>query len=185
MRKTLPMLRPFVFGWTLALLAGQALAAVFYSKEEAFELAFGADATVETQPLFLTDAQTAQIEQLAQAKLDSQLYNVYVGKRGGQLLGYAAIETHTVRSHPETLLFVLSPSGELEKIEVLAFHEPPEYQPPPRWYAQLLKKPLESMRLNQGIDAIGGSTLSTQSAVDSARKVLAVYRIALAAGRER
>lgn len=170
----------YVMGLLLALLAGQVRAVVYYSKEEALQLAFGADAAIAAQPLFLSEAQTAQIEQLAQAKLDSQLYTFYVGQRAGQVLGYAAIETHTVRSHPETLLIVLSPSGDLEKIEVLAFHEPPEYQPPQRWYAQLLKKPLESLRLGNGIDAIAGATLSTQSAVASVRKVMAVYRAALA-----
>lgn len=166
-------------GLLLALLAGSAQAVVYYSKEEALQLAFGEDAAVTAKPLFLSEAQTAQIEPLAQAKLDSQLYTFYVGQRAGQVLGYAAIETHTVRSHPETLLIVLSPKGELEKIEVLAFHEPPEYQPPARWYAQLLKKPLESLRLGQGIDAISGATLSSQSAVASARKVMAVYHVVL------
>lgn len=173
------MRRNIAIGLTLSLLAGNAIATVFYSKEEALQLAFGANATVETKPLFLTDAQTAQIEQLAQAKLDSQLYTFYMGKSGEQILGYAAIETHTVRSHPETLLIVLSAGGELEKVEVLAFHEPPEYQPPQRWYAQLLKKPLETLRLGNGIDAMSGATLSTQSAVSSARKVMAVYRVML------
>ncbi|TAN51806.1 MAG: FMN-binding protein [Methylococcaceae bacterium] len=176
------MRRNIAIGLTLALLAFQAGATVYYSKEEAFQLAFGADASVENQPLFLSEAQTAQIEQLAQTKLDSQLYTFYVGKRAGQVLGYAAIETHTVRSHPETLLIVLSPAGELEKVEVLAFHEPPEYQPPARWYAQLLKNPLETLRLGNGIDAISGATLSTQSAVASTRKVMAVYRVMLSAG---
>ncbi|WP_255210591.1 hypothetical protein [Methylogaea oryzae] len=93
------MRRTLAIGLTLlALTAGNANAVVYYSKEEAFQLAFGEGATVETKPLFLSDAQTAQIEQLAQAKLESQLYTFYVGKRGEQVLGYAAIETHTVRS---------------------------------------------------------------------------------------
>lgn len=94
-------------------------------------------------------------------------------------MGYAAIETHTVRTHPETLLVVLSSSGELVKIEVLAFHESPEYQPAARWFARLLNKPLEALRMGQNIDAISGATLSSQAAVDSARKVLAVYRIGI------
>lgn len=154
-------------------------ATVYYSREEAFQLAFGADATVEPLSLFLSDAQTARIEQLARTRLDSQLYTFYVGKRGGQLLGYAAIESHTVRTHPEALLYVLSPTGELTRIEVLAFHEPPEYQPPPRWYAQLLKRPLDALRLGQGIDAVSGATLSSQAAVDSTRKVMALYQVGL------
>lgn len=159
-----------------------AWATVYYSKEEAFELAFGAGATVETIPVFLSDAQVTTIEKTAGTKLDSQLFTFYVGKRGAETLAYAAIESHTVRTHPETLLVVLSPKGELEKIEVLAFHEPPEYQPPARWFAQLLHKPLERLRLGDGFDAISGATLSSHAALGSARKVLAIYGVAFSTG---
>lgn len=159
-----------------------ALAAVYYSKEEAFDLAFGAGATVETIPVFLSDSQVATVEKTAGTKLDSQLFTFYVGKRGVETVAYAAIESHTVRTHPETLLVVLSPKGELAKIEVLAFHEPPEYQPPARWFAQLLSKPLERLRFGDGFDAISGATLSSNAALSSARKVLAIYGVAFTSG---
>nr|BAL52434.1 hypothetical conserved protein [uncultured Gammaproteobacteria bacterium]BAL54510.1 hypothetical conserved protein [uncultured Gammaproteobacteria bacterium] len=147
------------------------------------ELAFGKGAVVEMQPLFLSAAQKAAIEQLAHVSLDSSLYTFYVGKREGQILGYAAIETHTVRTKPETLLIVLDATGRLRHIEVLAFHEPPEYQPPPKWFARLLEVPLEEMRLGGGVDGVSGATLSAQAATDSVRKVLAIYRVAIAGGK--
>src|SRR5512136_2542237 len=85
-------------------LAQVAVSSVYYSKEEAFELAFGKGAEVEPLPVFLTDEQVTQIEKVAQVKLDSKLYTLHMGKHGGQILGYAAIESHNVRTQPETLM---------------------------------------------------------------------------------
>lgn len=162
----------------LAWLTG-ASGTVYFSKEEAFELAFGAGATIEERTLFLTDEQTAAIEKAAQTKLDGQLFTFYEGKKQGQTVGYAAIESHTVRTQPETLLVVLSPKGELVRAEMLAFNEPPEYQPPARWFDRLLHRPMEDLRLNQGVDGITGATLSSRAALNSIRRVMAIYRLAL------
>lgn len=164
-------------------LAGSAQATVFYSKEEAFELAFGKDAEVEPLSLFLTDEQAERIEKMALVKLDSKLYTLHVGRRGGQVLGYAAIESHNVRTQPETVVIVLSPAGELVRVEMLAFHEPPEYQPPARWFERLYQRPLQELRLGQGADGIAGATLSCRASLDGIRKVMAVYQVAVKEGR--
>jgi hypothetical protein len=164
---------------SLVLLPSLTSAQVFYSKEEAFELAFGKDAVVEDVPVFLTDEQLAAVEKMAQAKVDSQLFTFYEGKKNGQSLGYAAIESHTVRSQPETILIVLSPKGELVRTEILAFHEPPEYMPPTQWFALLNHRPVSDLRLNQGVDAISGATLSSRASLDGIRKVMAVYAVAM------
>jgi len=178
MRKTTIIL--FLSLLTFSIISG---ATVFYSKEEAFELAFGKGAEVEPLAVFMTDEQAAQIEKTAQVKLDSQLYTFHVGKRGGQILGYAAIESHNVRTQPETVLIVLSPAGELVRVEVLAFHEPPEYQPPARWFERLYKRPLGELKLNQGADGIAGATLSSRASLDGIRKVMAIYQIAVKEGK--
>jgi hypothetical protein len=163
-------------------LSHPALGVVYYSKDEAFELAFGQGMEVEQIPIFLTDQQSAEIEKVAQAKLESKLFTFYAGKRQGQVLGYAALESHTVRTQPETLLIVLSPAGELVRTEILAFHEPPEYQPPARWFEQLYRRPVADLFLNRGIDGISGATLSSRAALDSVRKVLTIFRIAFREG---
>ncbi|MFZ2169256.1 MAG: FMN-binding protein [Methylococcaceae bacterium] len=150
---------------------------IFYSKNEAMELAFGKGKQVELLSLFPDDNQVAKIQQDAKVKLDSGLFTFYVGKDQGKILGYAAIETSTVRTKPETLMIVLTPDGELNKVYTLAFHEPPEYQPPERWFEQLYKRPLAEMDFNKGVDGISGATLSTRSALNSIRKVMVIYQV--------
>lgn len=152
-------------------------ATVFYSKNEAMELAFGKEATVEQLSLFPDDQQMAEIQKLARVKLDSGLFTFYVGKNQDKILAYAAIETSTVRTKPETLMIVLTPEGELRNVHTLAFHEPPEYMPPERWFEQLYKRPLADMDFNKGVDGIAGATLSTHASIDSIRKVMAVYQV--------
>ncbi|MGZ8236175.1 FMN-binding protein [Methylobacter tundripaludum] len=152
-------------------------ATIFYSKNEALELAFGKSAQVEQLSLFPDEQQIAKIEELAKVKLDSGLFTFYVGKDQGKVLGYAAIETGTVRTKPETLMIVLTADGELRNVTTLAFHEPPEYQPPERWFEQLYKRPLADMDFNKGVDGISGATLSTRAAVSSVRKVMTIYQI--------
>jgi hypothetical protein len=157
---------------------------VYYSKDEALELAFGKDAQIETVPVFISEEQAAAIEKFAQVKLDSNLFSFFEGKKQGQVVGYAAIESHTVRTQPETMLIVLSPTGELVRTEILAFHEPPEYQPPARWFERLYRRPIADLRLNQGVDGITGATLSSRASLDSIRKTLAIYQIALREGAQ-
>lgn len=150
---------------------------IFYSKNEALELAFGKAAQVEMLSLFPDPNQAAEIQKIAKVTLDSGLFSFYVGKAEGKLLGYAAIETNTVRTKPETLMIVLTPEGSLRNVYTLAFHEPPEYQPPERWYSLLANRALEDMDFNKGVQGIAGATLSTRSAVTSVRKVMAMYQI--------
>ena len=162
--------------WLLAAMS-QSFATIFYSKNEAMELAFGKGAQIGQLSLFPDENETAKIEQDAKVKLDSGLFTFYVGKNQGKILGYAAIETSTVRTKPETLMIVLTPDGELIRVVTLAFHEPPEYQPPERWFEQLYKRPLADMDFNKGVDGISGATLSTRSALTSIRKVMSIYQV--------
>jgi Na+-translocating ferredoxin:NAD+ oxidoreductase RnfG subunit len=100
-----------------------------------------------------------------------------VGKRQGKILGYAAIETETVRTKPETLMVVLTPEGFVDQVTLLAFHEPPEYQPPQSWFELFKQKHLAEVEFTKSIQGISGATLSTRSALNSVRKVLTIYQI--------
>lgn len=161
------------------ILNASASATVFYSKEEALELAFGTDASVEVKSLFPTPEQIEKIEQLTKSKLDSKMFSFYVGKKQGSVLGYAAIDSHPVRSQNETLLIVLDAAGELRNLHTLAFHEPPEYQAPRRWFESLFGVNLERLGFDADVQAVSGATLSTRAALTSARKVLSIFRVML------
>jgi len=157
-------------------LSSLSYAQIFYSKSEALELAFG-KVQLENLSLFPEEADMVKIQQLAKTKLESGLFTFYVGKDGGKILGYAAIESENVRTKPETVMIVLTPEGELRNVYLLAFHEPPEYMPPERWFESLLKHPLTDLDFSKGVDGISGATLSTHSALNSVRKVMAVYQV--------
>jgi hypothetical protein len=174
--KILQKNRSFILFCGLLCFALPGFSKIFYSKNEAMELVFGKDAQIEVLSLFPDKNEQNKIESDAKVKLESGMFSFYVGKKQGKILGYAAIETETVRTKPETLMVLLSPEGEIQKVTLLAFHEPPEYQAPERWFELFNKKPLEELDFNKGIQGISGATLSTRSALNSVRKVLAIYQ---------
>ena len=153
-------------------------ALVLHSKAEALQIAFPKAERVETQTFYLTEEQATKVQDLAKAPVDSRLVTFHVGYAGGAVLGHAFIETHIVRTFPETFLIVVSPDGRVEKLLVLAFYEPSEYLPPDRWLAQFDDKALNpALRLRRDIHGIMGSTLTAQAVTRGVRKVLALFQV--------
>jgi len=162
----------------MALAALPARATVFHAKDEALALAFPGADRVESRRFILTDAQKAEVEKLARAPLESQLWTVYVGWRDTELLGYAVIDTQIMRTLPATFMVVLTPAGEVRRIEVLAFHEPPEYMPTARWTQQFAGRMLdEDLALRAGIQGITGATLSATALTTGVRRILALHKV--------
>lgn len=157
---------------------GAAEAKVFFSKQGALDEVFaGADA-VDQQNVFLSEADVAAITAAAGTPWESRLTSVYVGKKGEAPMGFAFIETHKVRSLDETLMVVLAPDGAVQRVVVLAFHEPMEYLAPGRWLAQFTGRRLDSaLSLRAGgVDGISGATLTARAVTASVRRVLALHR---------
>ncbi len=150
------------------------------SKADALKLAFPDAELVETINLFLTKAQLEQVKQRPGATPDSPLYTFYVGKKGQDITGYAAIEAATVRTLPETVMVVLNPDGSVRFTEILAFFEPPEYMPPKRWLDQFRKIQLSpALRVGGEINALSGATISAQAITRQVRKTAALCEILL------
>jgi len=163
---------------TVCLAAASAQAKVFYSRSEALELAFPDADRIEDESILLGDEQAAQIEQLAKSQLESRLVRIYTGYRGSELLGYAFIDVHNVRTLPEAFLVVLSPGGDVRTLRVLAFHEPLEYMPSARWYQQFEQKSSAApLRLGGDVHGIVGATLSARATTEGVRRALALYQV--------
>jgi len=162
-------------------LAGTAHAKVFYSKTEALALAFPEADRVDDKSLLLGDEQAHRVEELAKSRLESRLVRIYTGYRGSEVLGYAFIDVHTVRTLPEAFLVVLTPSGAVRNLRLLAFHEPLEYMPSARWYQQFEAKTLaQPLRLGGDVHGIVGATLSSRAATEGVRRALALYQVVVA-----
>jgi Na+-translocating ferredoxin:NAD+ oxidoreductase RnfG subunit len=164
----------------LVVLAGTMKAEVFHSKESALRLAFPGADTVDKRELFLSSEEAEQAERLARVELPSRLVTMYVGRKDDAVMGYAFIETHKVRSLPETIMVVLDPDGRTRGVYMLAFHEPPEYAPSDGWLRQFDGLPLtDKLSVRGDLDGITGATLTVNAITAAVRRILAVFEVAV------
>lgn len=153
-------------------------AKVFHTREEALALAFPDADRVEDRTVVLDDEQAQRVQELSRGELNTRLVRIHTAHRGDEIVGYAFIDVHDVRTLPEALLVVLSPAGEVRSVRLLAFHEPQEYMPPERWYAQFAHKSMkDSLRLGGDVHGIVGATLSAQATALGVRRALAIYQV--------
>lgn len=166
--------------FSIGLFPRNATAKAFYSKPEALAAAFPDADKIDTQTFFLTEAQAQQVTTLAGAPLESKLATVYVGQRAGQILGYAFIDTSIVRTLPETFLIVITPTGIVEKLFILAFYEPEEYMPSERWLKQFEQQKLHpALQVRRDIHGIAGATLTSRAITSGVRRALALFHVLL------
>jgi Na+-translocating ferredoxin:NAD+ oxidoreductase RnfG subunit len=169
----------------LLLLPAAAAGKVFHSQSEALALAFPDAERVESRTFVLDDEQTARIEALSRSAVDSRLVKIYTGMRDGAVLGYAVIDVHTVRTHPEAFMVVLTPDGAVRTLRVLAFHEPLDYLPNGRWYQQFDRKTAnEPLRVGGDVHGIVGATLSARATTRGVRRALAFYQVLIQDGED-
>lgn len=154
-------------------------AKVYLTQERALEVAFGLDARVEREAIFLTDEQVDRARRFAgpDVAIEGALVARYRGYRGGVLVGTAYFDTHRVRTLEETLMVVVAPDDRIARLEILAFGEPEDYLPRPRWYEQFDGRSLDrNLAVSRGIHGITGATLSARAATEAARRILAIHR---------
>jgi FMN-binding domain len=157
--------------------AASAAASATLSVEEALALAFP-DCEIERATIYLTPPQLAAARELAQVEIASALLHPYRATCGGARAGTAYFDAHTVRTLPETLMVVVGVDGEVRRIEVLSFREPPDYLPRPAWYAQFAGKPLDGeLSLTRAVRPVAGATLTARATLSAVRRVLALHRI--------
>jgi Na+-translocating ferredoxin:NAD+ oxidoreductase RnfG subunit len=167
---------------TLALVSTPSLgsATVFMTQPQALAEAFPG-ARIERRAFFLTDAQAKAIQQRARAKLTSKVVTEYQAWRGDTLQGTAWFDTRVVRTMPAVLMIVVAPDSTVERVDVLAFHEPPDYRPTARWLGLFPRRRLDD-RLKSGasIRYLSGATFTTRAVVDATRLALALYEALVA-----
>lgn len=148
------------------------------TQDKALKLVFPG-ARIERKTIFLTEGQSGQIERDAKAKAQSRLVSYYVGRSTTGILGYAFFETHTVRTMPETFMAVVGPDGRIKMVELLAFYEPEDYRPHPRWLKIFEGRDLtgDQLWVKRGIRNIAGATLTAQAIAEGVRRILATYRM--------
>ena len=159
---------------------GPAAGQLFLTQEEALELAFGVDATVERRTAYLSEEQVARIESLdgSDGELDERVVTHYVATRAGKPVGVAYFDAHRVRTLPEVLMVAVEPGGQVARVEVLKFSEPPDYLAPAGWLDQFDGRSLDDeLAVERGIVNMTGATLTSRAVTRAVRRVLALHRV--------
>jgi hypothetical protein len=155
-----------------------ASAKVLLAKDEALALAFPPGLEVHERGVLLTAAQKEEIQAKAETTISSSLFHYFEGRRGDDVIGYAVIDARTMRTNQGVFMVVLSKELVVQKVVMLAFNEPSEYQPPDAWLDQLAgNKQITDLIPGQGIPPIAGSTLSAQGISDGVRAVRASIEV--------
>ena len=150
------------------------------SQDEALRLAFPAPAQIERRTAYLDDTQAAQVKKLAGRGIDvaQRVVTYYTGIRNGGAIGVAYFDTHRVRTLNEVLMIVVGLAGDVQRIEVLRFAEPPEYKAGDRWLDQFEGETLTpDLSLKKGIVNMTGATLTSSAVTKAVRRVLAFHAV--------
>jgi electron transport complex protein RnfG len=165
--------RSFAFA-VLLLLSAAAAGAQGLTREEALAAVYPG-ATFEAERVFLTNAQVDAAAALGREDVPSALVARYVARRNGQVVGRAYVDTHVVRTKRESLLIALDADGALQRIEVTAFLEPPEFQAPAAWLGQFNGHVLgDDLAVNRAIRPMAGATLTARATTEAVRRVMAI-----------
>lgn len=160
--------------------APAARATVYTTRPQALAEAFPG-ARIETRSFVLDATQAKAVQDRARVRLESMLASAHLAWRGDTLLGTAFFDARTVRTMPGVFMVVVAPDATIERIEVIAFHEPPDYRPPERWLGQYQHRRLnDRLWPRRDIRNLSGATLSTRAVTESARLALALYQILVA-----
>ncbi len=159
--------------------AGMASAKVFASQQQALAEAFPDAARIERKTILLRKDDIEAIEAITQQKEESRLLVVHTAyDENDRVLGFAHIDVHVVRTKPEAFMIVLTPEGQVRSVRILAFHEPLDYLPTGRWYAQFAGKTIEDrLRVGGDVHGVAGATLSARTAADGVRRMLAYWQV--------
>lgn len=150
--------------------ANAAQAKLIMTEQAALERAFPGQ-TAEKKTISLSPEQTAKVEALAGGKLPASDIVVF----DGQPQGRAYLETHKVRTLPETVMTVVGPDGRLKAAFILQFNEHTDYLLPDRWLQTLNGKVLDdNLKPEKGVKVVSGSTLSVNVLTAAVRRALAI-----------
>ena len=155
-------------------------AKVFASQNQALREAFPDATRISRDSRLVLRKELASLRSLTGQDDLPRVVVLYTAWRDAELLGFAHIDVHNVRTKPEAFMVVLRPDGTVRSVRVLAFHEPLDYLPTDRWYAQFEGRSREDrLRVGGDVHGVVGATLSTRAAAEGVRRMLAYWQVLL------
>jgi len=151
-------------------------AKLLISPFDALHATYGNDAKIEKKNVLLTIAKAEKVYKQAQMKKGSKIFRTFKVKKDKKIIAYAILVSRVVRSKDAAILYMISPTGVIESVEVIAFNEPPEFTPSKQYVSQFKgKTSQDTLRVGKDIPTVTGATMGARNVTDGARLALAVF----------
>jgi len=94
------------------------------------------------------------------------------------VIAYAILVSRVVRTKDAAVLYMISPEGVIDYVEVVAFNEPPEFTPSKQYLEQFQgKSSKDTLRVGKDIPTVTGATMGARNVTDGARLALALFEM--------
>jgi len=174
--KTIKLIKSFSL--VLMLTQASAFGQLLLKPADAIKAAYPTATSSKKQAILLTNAQASKVQKLTKKKLKSKIFTFYLIKKDKKVVSYAGLYTNKVRSKTGTYIVFINPNGKIDSIEIVAFNEPPEYIPKKRWLKLFNEKTInDNIKVKESIPNLSGATMSANSTSDTAKLMLAVWKV--------
>jgi Na+-translocating ferredoxin:NAD+ oxidoreductase RnfG subunit len=146
----------------------------FLTEEEAARLMFPKSERIGLESIELTSEQKRVIEERIGWHFPESQFNIYIGKTGALIDGYAIVQNTIGKHKAITYMVGVDPSGQVLNIEVLVYREAKGVEVrTKRFNAQYEGKTVfDPIRINRDIINITGATMSVRSMSAGVKRTL-------------
>ncbi len=145
---------------------------------DAIHAVYGEDAKIEKKNVLLTVDKADRVYRQAKMKKGGKIFRTFTVRKNGKVIAYAILISRIVRTKDAAVLYMISPEGVIDGVEVIAFNEPPEYTPTKTYVDQFKgKSAQDTLRVGKDIPTVTGATMGARNVTDGARLALAVFEM--------
>ena len=148
----------------------------YLTEEQALALVFPECDEIVADEFVMTPEEKSSLEKLLSRRLYEDGFRVYIGKKKGDIQGYAIITEEIGKFHPFTFIVGVNPDGKISNVAVLVYRESRGGEiAKKRFLYQFMGKSFKNpIRINKDIINITGATMSVQYMCAGVRKVIVV-----------
>ncbi len=149
---------------------------VLLEEEEAIGLVFKGCDEVVLHKVVLTPDEKLKLENRIKARFNEDAFDVYTGKKNGEVQRYAIITDEMGCFHPITYIMSAKPDGKIEQVAIMIYRESRGKDViKKRFLHQYKGKSVKNpIRINKDIINVTGATVSVRGVNRGIRKMLAV-----------
>jgi len=143
---------------------------------DALHANYGDDIKIEKKNVLLSIAKAEVVYKQAKMKKGGKIFRTFKVNKSNKTIAYAILISRPVRTKDAAILYMISPTGVIENVEVVAFNEPPEFTPSRQYIDQFKGKTnQDTLRVGKDIPTVTGATMGARNVTDGARLALAVF----------